>query len=144
MKVEVRTPARHGLGGTRLDSTHRWIRKGQVKAFVHLDRPIFRGEEFTFVADVFWPKKCLPFVSGDGPDSFLVSFSEITKVVEYRIVLPKRWAVNFEHLGLTPGDDYVLTASLDREGRMVASLTVRDLPGYRKVGLKLDTPSALP
>ncbi|GAB2997246.1 hypothetical protein [Saccharothrix stipae] len=144
VRVEVRTPERHGVGGTRLDVTHRWIRKGQIKAFVHFDRPIFRGEEFTLVVDVFWPEKCLPFVRGDGPDSFLVSFSEITHVVEFRIVLPKQWAVNFEHLGLTPGrDDYVLTASVNREGRMVASLTVRDLPGYRKVGVKLDTPSAM-
>ncbi|ROP39502.1 hypothetical protein EDD40_4891 [Saccharothrix texasensis] len=143
VRVEVRTPERHGIGGTRLDVTHRWLRKGQIKAFVHLDRPIVRGEEFTFVAEMFWPEKCLPFVRGDGPDSFLVSFGEITRMVEYRVVLPKRWAVNFEHFGLTPGrDDYVLTASVNQEGRMVASLTVRDLPGYRKVGLKLDTPSA--
>ena len=135
---------RHGIGGTRLDITHRWMRKGLIKTFVHLDRPIFRGEEFTFVVEMFWPEKCLPFVQGAGPDSFLVSSSEIAHMVEYRVVFPKRWVVNFEHLGLTPGqDDYVVTAFVNRDGHMVASLTVRDLPGYRKVGLKLDALSAL-
>lgn len=144
VRVEVRTPERNGIGGTRLDITHRWMRTSLIKVFVHLDRPIFRGEEFTLVVDLFWPAKCLPFVRGNGPDRFLVSFSEITQMVEYRIVLPKRWAVNFEHLGLTPGqDDYVLNAFVNREGHTVASLTVRDLPGYRKVGLKLDKPSAV-
>ncbi|MFI9006878.1 hypothetical protein ACIGNX_06580 [Actinosynnema sp. NPDC053489] len=144
VRIEVRTSERHGLGGTRLDITHHWTRGGRIKTFIHLDRPISRGEEFTFVADISWPRKCLPFVRGEGPDSFLVSFSEITSLIEYRIVLPKRWTVNFEHLGLIPGrDDYVLTASVNRDGCPVASLTVRDLPSYRKVGMKLDlSPSA--
>ncbi|MFD0205591.1 MULTISPECIES: hypothetical protein [Saccharothrix] len=142
VKVEVRTPEKNGIGGTRLDTTHRWIRKGQIKAFIHLDRPISRGEEFTFVIDMFWPQKCLPFARGAGPDSFLVSFGEIAHTVECRVVLPKRWAANFEHLGLEPGqDDYVVTGFVNREGHLVASLTVRNLPGYRKVGLKLDMPS---
>ncbi|NUT53630.1 MAG: hypothetical protein HOV94_41035 [Saccharothrix sp.] len=95
------------------------------------------------MAELFWPKKCLLFVRGHGSDTFLVAFGENTHPVEYRIVLQRNRAVNFEHLGLTPGlDDYVLMALVNREGRMVASLTVRDLPGYRKVGLKLDMPPA--
>ncbi|MGW4109647.1 hypothetical protein ACWEFJ_02065 [Actinosynnema sp. NPDC004786] len=142
VKIEVRTPEIRGVGGTRLDVTHQWMRRNTVMTYVHLDEPIVRDDEFTFVVDIFWPAMCLPFVRGESPDSFLASFAETAGVVEFRIVLPKRWVVRFDHLGLTPSrDDYVLTASVDREGRTVASLVVRDLPGYRKVGLKLDLPS---
>ncbi|MFE2751051.1 hypothetical protein ACFXGA_03495 [Actinosynnema sp. NPDC059335] len=142
VKIEVRTPEIRGVGGTRLDVTHQWVRRNTVMTYVHLDEPIVRDDEFTFVVDIFWPAMCLPFVRGKRSDSFLASFAETAGVVEFRIVLPKRWVVRFDHLGLTPSrDDYVLTASVDREGRTVASLVVRDLPGYRKVGLKLDLPS---
>ncbi|GGP80295.1 hypothetical protein GCM10010185_62660 [Saccharothrix coeruleofusca] len=138
VSVEVRTSTNGGSGGVRLDTTHQWTER-LVKTFVHFDRAMRRGEKITLTAEVCWPAMCLPFVRGRGPDVFLVSFTDVTSLVEHVVVLPKGWQVNYEELGLTEGEDsYAIATSLNRDGRVEAALTARDVPGHRKIGLKLD------
>ncbi|MGM1058799.1 hypothetical protein [Saccharothrix sp. Mg75] len=140
VRIEVRSPEVDGVGGARLDVTHRRSGDRRLRSFIHFDRPLTRGEEFTAVVEVFWPAMCLPFVLGHGPDRFTSSFGETARLVSHRVLVPKKWAVKFEHVGVLPGrDDYALTVSHNARNQVEASLTVRDVPGYRKVGLKFDT-----
>ena len=70
VKVEVRTPESYGIGGTRLDITHRWMRKGQIKTFIHLDKPIARGEEFTLSSIRSGRRSACRLCAGMGPTVF--------------------------------------------------------------------------
>lgn len=139
--VDVRTPETNGIGGTRLISTDHWIRIGTVKTFVHLESPLTRGEQFTFVVDVFWPEMCLPFVRGHEPNVFLVSFGDTADLINYTVVLPAGFTAKLDHVGLDPRQDsYALVVRSGVEGEVEVSLTVRDVPAYRKVGLRMDRP----
>ncbi|GAA0226270.1 hypothetical protein GCM10010492_25700 [Saccharothrix mutabilis subsp. mutabilis] len=140
--VDVRTPEVHGIGGTRLVTTDHWIRVGMVKTFVHLDSPLVRGEQFTFLVDVFWPEMCLPFARGHEPDVFLVSFGEVAELISYTVVLPAEFTAKLDHVGLDPRrDSYALVMRSGADGTVEVSLTVRDVPAYRKVGLRIDRPA---
>ncbi|MBB5954486.1 hypothetical protein FHS29_001056 [Saccharothrix tamanrassetensis] len=139
VKVKVRSVQVGGEGGTRFGVTTAWLDHRRLKTMVHLDEPALRGEEVSFVVDVFWPAKCAPFMKGYLPDELLVSFGEIVPFAQYVITLPVGYHVRVDKLGLVPTrDDYTLTQTVNRAGQPETTLTVCDIPAYRKVGVKLD------
>lgn len=139
VRVDVRTSRRGKWGGMRLDATHCWIRRETVKTFVHLDRPLSRGQRISLAVEVFWPAKCLPFVRGYTPDEFRVAFANAVPLVRYVVALPRGWHVISEGVGFAEDEDgYSLTAGLNRHGQMEMVLTAQDVPEYRRIGLKVD------
>ncbi|MEU6150934.1 hypothetical protein ABZ816_13125 [Actinosynnema sp. NPDC047251] len=139
VRVKVRSVEVGGEGGTRFGVSAAWLDHQRLKTMIHLDEPAPRDAEVSFVVDVDWPAKCAPFVKGYLPDELLVSFGNTIACARYVITLPAGYHVRVDKLGLVPGRDvYELTQSVNDAGRPRLTLVVRDLPAYRKVGVKLD------
>ncbi|MFJ6670668.1 hypothetical protein ACIQMJ_06115 [Actinosynnema sp. NPDC091369] len=139
VQAHVRSVEVRGEGGTRYDFTTSWLDNGALKMVVHLHDPVPRGGEVSLSVDMFWPAKCLPLMRGDRADEFLTSFSEPVPFARYVIRLPSGERASFDKIGmLTEQDDCTLTREVDQVGRPETTLTVRNLPAYRKFGVRLD------
>ncbi|WP_141979986.1 hypothetical protein [Saccharothrix saharensis] len=139
VQAHVRSVEVRGEGGTRYDFTTSWLDNGVLKMVVHLHGGVPLGGEVSLSVDMFWPAKCLPLMRGDRADEFLASFAEPVPFAQYVIRLPVGERASFEKVGmLTEQDDCSLTRELNQSGHLETTLTVRDLPAYRKFGVRLD------
>ncbi|MEJ2854800.1 MULTISPECIES: hypothetical protein [unclassified Saccharothrix] len=138
VRVHVRSVEVGGEGGTRFGVTSSWLDDKRLKTVVHLDDPVQRDAEVSFVVDMFWPAKCRPLMRGQAPDEMLVRFGEPIPLAQYVITFPVGCRVRVDKVGLSPGDDYALSHVLDRSGKPEITLSAEGVGAYQLIGLKLD------
>nr|BFE47433.1 hypothetical protein GCM10017745_08600 [Saccharothrix mutabilis subsp. capreolus] len=138
VQVHVRSVEVGGEGGTRFRATWVWLDDKRLKTFIHLDQPVLRDAEVSFVVDLLWPAKFAPLLLGRTPDEVLVSFGERITSAQYVITFPAGCRVRVDKLGLGPDDRYVLTHVWGPTGRPEVALSFEGIEAYRKVGLKID------
>ncbi|XVV03670.1 hypothetical protein ACQPW3_41240 [Actinosynnema sp. CA-248983] len=138
VQVHVRSVEVGSEGGTRFGVTWLWLDDKRLKTFVHLDEPVPRDAEVSFVVDILWPAKFGPLMRGHTPDEVLVSFGEQISRARYVLTLPQGYRLKVDRLGLRPTDRYDLLQGWGPDGRPTATLSVENVAAYRKVGMKID------